>query len=169
MPKGYKVKNWKFLTEEFGILDTNHNYCISERSLKTRPLSFIFWGVSYLVDNFNPHMIFEDMAFLLMFSDMKYFEMHVAERRTGWGRNKTDKVVKNLMRNGYLKRERPTTRQGLYGSVVYDVEYKYYPTPKYTKLVRRLEDEMEALFKERDLSIGKAEESPNEVKNSPKY
>lgn len=169
MPRGYKVKNWKFLTEEFGILNDNHNYNISEKSIKTRPLSFMFWAVSYIIDNLHPKMVFEDVAFLLMFSDMKYFEMHVVPKRTGWSVEKSNRVVKKLMGSGFIDREKPTTKQSLYGSLVYKLEYKYYPTTKYTKLISKLEEEMERVFELRDVSVGDAEDTPNEVKGSPKY
>lgn len=167
MPKGYRVKGWKFLSEELGILGGNHNYNLSEKSLKTRPLSFLLWAVAYLVDNLKPKMVFEDIAFLLMFSDIKYFEMHIVPKRTGWGTNKCDRVVKKMLTTGYLQRERPKSKRGVYHNEVYDVEYKYYPTTKYSTFIKRLEDEFEAITLEKDITIGEAEDAPREIKDSP--
>lgn len=167
MPKGYKVKNWKFLSKELGILGDGYNYTLSEKSLKTKPLSFLLWAVAYLIDNLKPSMVFEDVAFMLMISDMRYFEMHVIEKRTGWSRLKSDRVVQKLMNSGYLKREKPSFKKGVYENYVFNAEYKYYPTPKYAKLMTRLETEFEAIFKEKDISLGGASDFPNEVKGSP--
>lgn len=167
MAIGNKVKDWKKLNDEFGFLAENYNYNISGSSIKTRPLSFLLWSVSYLIDNFVPALSFEDVAFMLMISDFKYFEMHVLEKRTGWGRSKCDAVVGRMVTNGYLHKERPSVRKHIYKNLVVNLEYKYTPTRKYKSILRDLEINFEKVFKEYNLSIGKAELPPRQVKGSP--
>jgi len=169
MPKGYKVKGWSFLNDEFGLFTENNNYNYSNQGIKTRPLSFLLWAVAYLMDNFTPAMTFERVALILMLSDMKYFEMDVAVKRTGWSRNKCDEAIRGLTKAGYIKREKPLNKKGLYMNRMYEVEYKYYPTHKYSALLKRLEDEFEKIVVEKDVTIGNAQDAPSEIKSSPKY
>jgi hypothetical protein len=161
-------KEFDFLNSEYGMFNNSHHYNLSEKGIKTRPLSLHFWAVAYLADTTTDNLNYEEVAFLLMTTHLKYFEMHILSDVTGWGEGKNQVVLNSLMSKGYFKEERPRSRSSMWQGKVYRVAYKYYPTHKHDMYVQKLENGFEKILNAADDKANAIKLKPKKVKGSPK-
>lgn len=145
-----KILGIEKLNKRFGLFDNNHNYNLSEKSIKTRPYSFQLWAVSYVVSEVARKWNFDEIAFMMMISDLRYFEDHVIIERSGWSQQKYLDIRDRLLDSGYLRREVPKTEKAIYKNLIYKTPYKYYPTHRYRMFIQRIEDALRDLHEQVD-------------------
>lgn len=158
---------FNFLNKEYGLFNNTHEYCLSEKSIKTRPLSYYFWGVCYLADRVTDNLNFQELCFILMTSHFKYYEEHILGDVTGWSHEKNKRVLTSLISKGYVKKEIPPNRQSLYKRTFYKVAYKYYPTKKADALLKKIEDGFNRLLNKLDEDAEGLSKKPKPLKGTP--
>lgn len=157
---------FKHLNKEFGLFDTNHKYNLSEKGLATKPYSFELWAVSYIVDRATDKYNFQDIAFMMMISDLKYFEVHFLEERTGWAVEVCQEIIDRLTKQGYFKREKPKANNAIYYNRVVNLTYKYYPTHKYRTFLKKIENDLKELHEQTEIVKRKGISPPNKSKRT---
>lgn len=155
-----KILGIKQLNKRFGLFDNNHNYNLSEKSITTKPYSFQLWAVSYLVSEVIEKWNFEQIAFMMMITDLNYFESSFMVKRSGWSVRKIDAMITTMLANGMLRKEKPKTDKAIFKNLIYKTAYKYYPTHKYKAFIKRLEDSLKELHTQIDIYKDKGLEPP---------
>lgn len=159
-----KILGFNHLNKKLGLFDTNHNYNLSEKSIATKPYSFQLWAVSYIVDKATDRLNFKEIAFMMMVSDLKYFEEHILPERTGWSERACKETLATLTEVGLFRRERPSADNAIYYNRVAKTTYKYYPTHKYKAFLNKIENQLKDLQENIEEYKEKGVDPPNQLK-----